>query len=179
MRIAVICCSLNPESRSAAMAESLRQPLEQAGVEADWIDLRDHPLPICDGSTAYAMPEVQAIGERVKAADGIILALPIYNYDGNAAAKNLIELTGKPAWLNKTVSFVCSAGGRGSFMSIMPMANSLMLDFRCVIVPRFVYADDSDFPHGAMSPIIEQRISELAEETVRMTAALSQSNAAT
>ena len=30
-------------------------------------------------------------------------------------------------------------------MSVMPFANSLMLDFRCVIVPRFVYATEMDF----------------------------------
>lgn len=161
------------------MAEYLREPLSRAEIEVDWIDLRDHPLPMCDGSTVYGQPEVQAMGERVRAADGVILALPIYNYDANAAAKNLIELTGKPAWLNKTVSFICSAGGRGSFMSIMPMANSLMLDFRCVIVPRFVYADDSDFDDGELSSLIQERIAELAEETVRMTSALSQANAST
>lgn len=159
------------------MAESLREPLARSGVEIDWIDLRDHDLPLCDGATVYGQPEVQAITERLKAADAAIFALPIYNYDGNAAAKNLIELTGKPVWLNKTVGFLCSAGGRGSFMSIMGMANSLMLDFRCVIVPRFVYADDSDFAEGGMSDLVEERIAELAEETVRMASALSQADA--
>ncbi len=177
MQIAVICCSLNPESRSTGMAESLREPLTRAGVRVDWIDLRDHDLPLCDGATVYGHPEVQALADRLKAADAAIFALPIYNYDGNAAAKNLIELTGKPVWLQKTVGFLCSAGGRGSFMSIMSMANSLMLDFRCVIVPRFVYADDSDFGGDGLSDLIETRIVELAHETVRMATALSQADA--
>jgi len=159
------------------MAEFLCEPLRRAGAEVDWIDLRDHDLPMCDGAAVYGNPEVQAMGDRLKAADAVIFALPIYNYDGNAAAKNIIELTGKPAWLHKTVGFLCSAGGRGSFMSIMGMANSLMLDFRCLIVPRFVYADDSDFADGGMSGIVEERIEELAQETVRIAAALSQQNA--
>ena len=30
-------------------------------------------------------------------------------------------------------------------MSIMGLANSLMLDFRCLIIPRFVYATSEDF----------------------------------
>ncbi|MEM9913542.1 MAG: NAD(P)H-dependent oxidoreductase [Planctomycetota bacterium] len=177
MRIAVICCSLNPESRSTGMAESLREPLARTGAEIDWIDLRDHDLPLCDGATVYGQPKVRAMVDRLQAADAAIFALPIYNYDGNAAAKNLIELTGKSVWLHKTVGFLCSAGGRGSYMSIMGMANSMMLDFRCVIVPRFVYADDSDFADGGMSDQVEERIVELAEETVRMGTALSQADA--
>ncbi|MEM1107448.1 MAG: NAD(P)H-dependent oxidoreductase [Planctomycetota bacterium] len=179
MQIAVICCSLNPESRSTAMAESLRAPLAKTGADIDWIDLREHDLPLCDGGPAYGSPVVQALVARLTAADAAIFALPIYNYDGNAAAKNLIELTGKGVWLNKTVGFLCSAGGRGSFMSIMGLANSLMLDFRCVIVPRFVYADNSDFATGSTAPPadVEARIVELAEETMRMASALSQADA--
>ncbi|MEM8738244.1 MAG: NAD(P)H-dependent oxidoreductase [Planctomycetota bacterium] len=171
MRTAVICCSLNPQSRSAAMAQHLRAPLENAGGTLDWIDLRDHDLPLCDGAAVYARPDVHGLARRVRDADALILALPIYNYDGNAAAKNFIELTGK-AWLGKTVSFVCSAGGRGSFMSVMPLANSLMLDFRCLVVPRFVYADDHDFPDGRMAPAVGQRLIDLAHETTRIAAAL-------
>ena len=172
MQIAVICCSLSPDSRSAGMAEKLRLPLREVGARLDWIDLREHELPLCDGATVYGRPEVQAMSQRIAEAQAVILALPIYNYDGNAAAKNLIELTGKNAWQHKTVGFVCSAGGRGSYMSIMPLANSLMLDFRCLIVPRFVYADDRDFEHGGMDRDVTDRIEELARETVRLSRAL-------
>ncbi|MEM7627408.1 MAG: NAD(P)H-dependent oxidoreductase [Planctomycetota bacterium] len=178
MQIAVICCSLNPDSRSTGMAENLRDPLAEAGARIDWIDLRDHDLPICDGTTVYGRSDVQAMTARIADADGVILAMPIYNYDGNAAAKNLIELTGKGAWLNKTVGFVCSAGSPVSYMSVMPLANSLMLDFRCLILPRFVYADDRDFDSNGMSEKIADRLNELARETVRITAALADAVAA-
>ncbi len=65
--------------------------------------------------------------------------MPVYNYDVNAVAKNFIELMGEDALGNKTVGFMLSAGGGGSYMAVMPFANSLMLDFRCWIVPRFLY----------------------------------------
>ena len=69
----------------------------------------------------------------------MIVAAPVYNYDVSASAKNMIELTGN-AWEDKMVGFLCAAGGMSSYMSVMAYANSLMLDFRCVIIPRFVYA---------------------------------------
>ena len=172
MRIAIVCCSLNPDSRSSGMAEHLRRPLAEAGVEVDWLDLREHNLPLCNGSTVYGNPTVREVHRRIEAADAAIMVLPIYNYDGNAAAKNLIELTGS-SWQHKIVGFVCSAGGRGSYMSVMSLANSLMLDFRCVIVPRFVYADDSDFDEHGPDPTVVDRLGDLARETVRMSNALS------
>jgi FMN reductase len=171
MRLAMICCSLNPDSRSAGLAERLRDAATEAGAEVDWIDLRDHDLPLCDGGSVYSQPEVQALGQRVKDAHAAIFAVPIYNYDGNAAAKNLIELTGS-AWTHKVVGFACSAGGRGSYMSILSLANSLMLDFRCHVVPRFVYADDGDFTDGHMSDTVAQRLDDLAAQTLHVAGAL-------
>jgi FMN reductase len=38
---------------------------------------------------------------------------------------------------NKVVGFLCAAGGKSSYMSVMRLANSLMLDFRCLIIPHF------------------------------------------
>ena len=58
--------------------------------------------------------------------------------------KNMIELTGS-AWEDKIVGFLCAAGGHTSYMSVMSYANSLMLDFRCVIIPRFAFATSDAF----------------------------------
>ncbi len=108
------------------------------------IDLREYVLPLCDGEGAYEHPHVTTLSALIEAARVIVVATPIYNYDANATAKNLVELTGS-AWENKTVGFLCAAGGASSYMSIMGLANSLMLDFRCLIIPRFVYAKGEDF----------------------------------
>lgn len=173
MKIAVVCCSLNPDSRSAALAEHLRQPLVDAGTETDWIDLREHPLPLCDGGAAYAHPAVGGLAARLAAADAAVLALPIYNYGVNAAAKNLIELAGR-GLTDKPVGLVCSAGGHASYMSVMGFAAGLMLDFRCWIVPRFVFAHDADFgPDARPSPDVVDRLESLGRETARAAVALS------
>jgi hypothetical protein len=57
----------------------------------------------------------------------------------------------------------------------MPLANSLMLDFRSIIIPRFVYAEGSDFGNGEIaSPDLNIRIEELAQSAIHFTEALSQ-----
>ena len=115
----------------------------------------------------------EELREKIQNAKGILFAVPIYNYDVNAAAKNLIELTGD-AWTNKVVGFLCAAGGKGSYMSVMSLANSLMLDFRCLIIPRFVYSTGEDFEEGEITdPNVRDRVSELAKELDRICMALS------
>jgi hypothetical protein len=60
-------------------------------------------------------------------------------------------------------------------MSIMGLANSLMLDFRCVIVPRFVYATNLAFEGvsgGSLKDLkIRERISRLADELIALSSA--------
>ncbi len=143
----VISCSLNPTSRSARLALHALDTLRVLAGGAELVDLRRTDLPMCDGGEAYRHENVASLAAKVSSAGPILLAVPIYNYDVNAAAKNLIELTGR-AWTGKVVGFICAAGGQGSFMSVMSLANSLMLDFRCLIVPRFVYATGEHFEDG-------------------------------
>ena len=89
----------------------------------------------------------------------------------NAVAKNLIELTGQ-AWNEKLVGFISAAGGKGSYMSPMSFANSLMLDFRCIIIPRFVYADKTCFNNGKINDAIKGRIEELVDASILLSKAL-------
>lgn len=180
MKVLIFACSLNPASRSAVLAEAAERALAADGCSTEVVDLREVELPLCDGGSAYAAPAVGDLSGKIAEADAVLLAVPIYNYDANAAAKNLIELTGR-AWTGKVVGFLCAAGGRGSFMSVMPLANSLMLDFRCLILPRFVYATGDDFEEGAdgetLAGPIGERVGELAGQVRRVAGALKQADA--
>ncbi|HEV2294655.1 MAG TPA: NAD(P)H-dependent oxidoreductase [Tepidisphaeraceae bacterium] len=177
MKILVVSCSLNPDSSSFALAQQVSSDLRAAGAEVEFVDLREHALPICDGQTC-TNPSVDELTGCIESADAVLLAAPIYNYDVNAAAKNLVEHTGS-AWEGKIVGFLAAAGGYGSYMSLMPLANSLMLDFRCLIVPRFVYATGADFADGRVSSAkVAGRITQLANETLRLARALRPSHTA-
>jgi FMN reductase len=167
MKFLVISTSANPDSNSRRMGQLAFDNLKKAGVDCQWIDTRELNLPVCDADTCYADPAVKQIAAAIEAADGILIAAPVYNYDVSAAAKNMIELTGE-AWNDKIVGFLCAAGGEGSYMSVMAYANSLMLDFRCTIIPRFVYATGEAFDEkGVTDRKIVKRIQELATEVIR------------
>ena len=168
----VISTSGNPSSNSRRMGKFAFDSLQKARVECEWIDLAGLDLPLCDANACYAHPSARKLDAAVEAAQGIIVAAPVYNYDVSASAKNMIELTGS-SWEDKIVGFLCAAGGTTSYMSVMAYANSLMLDFRCVIIPRFVYATGKGFDGDKITDDkILERIEQVARELVRFTEAL-------
>jgi len=170
--IVVLSASLHPDSRSRILAKQAKSKLDQMTEQVVWFDLSEKPLPMCDGMTAYSDPNVQELSTLITEADAVILASPVYNYDVNAAAKNAIELTGK-AWTNKLVGIMLAAGGPGSYMSAMGVANSLMLDFRCLVIPRFIYALGDAFQGNQLAdPLIDQRIDELVKDVCSLKQAL-------
>ncbi|NND99966.1 MAG: NAD(P)H-dependent oxidoreductase [Pirellulaceae bacterium] len=168
----VFSTSLNPGSRSRILANFAHERLQKASnSKSRLIDLAITTIPPCDASGCYTDPNVVKISKTIQAAQGILIATPIYNYNVSSSAKNLVELTGK-AWTDKVVGFLCAAGGEGSYMGCMGLANSLMLDFRTLVLPRFVYATGDAFAGDQIGDTeIENRIMGLVEQLMAVSQA--------
>lgn len=174
--ILVLSTSLHSGSRSRLLAKFAYDELEKKKSSADedlevkFVDLKESPLPFCDGQGSYQDPNVLKLGQLIEWADGILISGPIYNYDFGAVAKNMIELVGKKM-ADKPIGLLCAAGGDGSFMAPMSFASSLMLDFRCLVLPRFVYATGSHFYGDQISDQeISGRITQLCESMLKWAA---------
>ena len=153
------------------MANFLRESFHEE--EFEFFDLQENPLPLCDGDKCYDLPEVINLRKKIDKASGIIMAIPIYNFNVSSGAKNIVELGGKKLY-DKNFGFLCAAGGKNSYMSIMGLANSLMIDYRGYIIPRFVFAIKKDFDETKVIDFdIKERIKELGKEMIRITKALS------
>jgi NAD(P)H-dependent FMN reductase len=163
MNILIISSSLSKKSQSRKMAEYILNRLNSEEIDIEMLDLRDYNLPFCNGDEDSDISIVMDLKSMIREAQGILIATPIYNYNVNAAIKNLIELTGR-GWSDKVVGFICSAGGKSSYMSVMSLANSLMLDFRCIVIPRFVYTDDDS---RQLDDSIKKRLDQLSSELIR------------
>jgi NAD(P)H-dependent FMN reductase len=166
----IVCTALRRDSKTHTLARAMADCVAAAGLLPDMLDLGTDPLPPCDGAHCYADPAVQAATARVKAAAAVVFCSPIYNYQLNSAAKNFIEVTNS-GWPDKIVGLVVNAGGDRSFLSVLPLANSLWLDHHCLIAPRFVYVTPAAFdPNGALKPESEigARLTALAENLARL-----------
>jgi NAD(P)H-dependent FMN reductase len=166
MELLIISTSLNPESRSRLMARAAHAHAVEKGMEVGYLDLQEHPLPLCDGGSAFGAPALGPVQSKLEATRSILLCGPVYAYGMGAATKNLVELTGK-YWTEKPVGLMAAAGGKFSYMSLLTMANSLMLDYRCPIIPRYVFSDGSGFDAAGdgVLPGVKERIHELVETT--------------
>jgi FMN reductase len=74
---------------------------------------------------------------------------------------------------DKVVGFMGAAGGQRSYMAPLQLLNSLMLDFRSLIIPRFVYASRDAFKDEFITEEgLKERIRELVLQTHQLSKAI-------
>lgn len=161
--VTIIATSLNEQSMSQLIARLLETELIEGGTSCEFVDLREVDLPMTGSTASWESVDAAALAGKIEKSSHVIFAVPIYCYDVNAAAKNVIELIGR-SFTKKVVSFACSAGGANSYMSVMGMANHLMLDFRSIIVPRFLYVDPTGWNEDKLTEDMTERLKQLIED---------------
>jgi NAD(P)H-dependent FMN reductase len=167
VRVLILTTSLSPNSRSRVMGYYALNLLTQRGIDAELIDIRDlGDLPLAGSPSAWSPhPGLDLLKGKLRGATHLLLAVPIYNFAVSGLTKSIIELMGADELGGKTVGFCCAAGGPRGYMSVLPLANALMLDFRCWIVPRFVYATREEVVEGEIvSDDLRLRIEQLITE---------------
>ena len=153
------------------MARELYDVLKNKNIDFELIDLKDYDIPICDGDKCYDHETTIMLRKKVEEAKCVVISTPVYNFNVSSSAKNFVELTGK-MWEGKIAGFMTAAGGRSGYMSVMSLANSLMLDFRVVIIPKHVYAERSSFKDDEIEKGVKDRIEELADDMIKFSNAL-------
>lgn len=170
MSVLIVSTALRAGSKTGAVANSLRAAFEALRTPASVLDLATTPLPMCDGGACFKDFAVSAATAQVRAASAVILCFPVYNHQANAAAKNFVEVT-NDGWQGKVVGLVANGGTDRSYLAPLSMANSLMVDHRCVVVPRFVFVTPQNFGADGALPAggeIAARLDELAREVVHL-----------
>ncbi len=165
----ILACSLNTQSKSYKLADYTYKYLLKNDKNAELIDLRNIQLPLCDGGGCYKDPKTWELQEKINQASVILFAVPVYNYGMNATAKNVIDLAGT-GLLNKTIGFIAASGGEGSYMSLLPTMNTMMLQYRAIVIPRFVYASSKKFDENGdiNDKEIKKRLEDLANQSIEI-----------
>lgn len=110
--VAIIATSLDPDSRSQLLARVALEVAKQRELSATLVDLREFDIPISGTVASWESLDADRVRKILKPASLIVFAVAIYNFDVNSAAKNLVELMGSDVFEDKTIGFICAAGGR-------------------------------------------------------------------
>jgi NAD(P)H-dependent FMN reductase len=119
LKIKVILGSTRPNRFGEQAAQWIFDKAKQrSGLDVELLDLRDFPMPFFEepmppglAKDGYTHPVVTRWREKIREADGFIIASPEYNHGYPAVLKNALDYV-YFAWNRKAVGFV-SWGGLG------------------------------------------------------------------
>ncbi len=115
VKIVGIMGSLRPDSYSALALKQAASRIEALGAEVEILDLRDMTLPFCNGGSDYPKyPDVEILREKVKAADGLILATPEYHGSLSGVLKNALDLMSFEHLSDKVTGLISVLGGQSN-----------------------------------------------------------------
>lgn len=98
MKLLVFAGSLRADSCNKKFAREVLRLAKEAGVEGEFLDLKDYPMPPYDGDieTASGIPEAtKNLGKKIIAADALIISTPEYNGSIPGVLKNVVD------WLSR------------------------------------------------------------------------------
>ena len=142
-RVVGICGSLRRGSYTRMALRIALRGAEEAGVEAQLIDLREYQLAFCDGGDDEKLPkDVQRLRDDVQRAQGIILATPEYHGGYSGVLKNALDLMGFDEFQGKMIGLVGVSGGGMGAASPLSGLRSVGRALHAWVVPEQVGVPD-------------------------------------
>jgi FMN reductase len=138
LRIAGICGSIRKASYTRlALALALRGA-EEAGAQAELIDLRDYRVIFCDGKEdeSHYPEDVFKLREAVRRAQGIILATPEYQGGYSGVLKNALDLMGFEEFEGKMLGLIGVSDGRLGAFGAMHSLRDVVRALHAWVVPE-------------------------------------------
>lgn len=113
MKIVGIIGSLRQGSYSELALKQAAIKVEALGAEVEILDLKEMKLPFCNGDKEYPdYADVEILREKVKAADGLILATPEYHGSVSGVMKNALDLMSFEHLSGKVTGMISVLGGQ-------------------------------------------------------------------
>ncbi|MFC7115208.1 NADPH-dependent FMN reductase [Natronoarchaeum sp. GCM10025703] len=109
--VVAICGSLREESHTRNALLVALAGAEATGATIDLIDLRELDLPVFDADEPSA-GDAEALTDRVRQADAILLGTPMYHGSYSAPLKNALDYCGFDEFEDRSVGLLAVAGGR-------------------------------------------------------------------
>lgn len=182
MKILAFAASHRPESLNKKLALLASKKVRELGVEVDFAEYGEFDMPLYNDTISGNPPASASIfAKRAKDVDGIIIALPEYNWSFPANLKNIIDWTSiiKPAPLAGKTVFLMSAttGGRGGILGLQQIKPPLehLGMFICNRVSSLAHAhnafsENGEFMDKAQDKLLTATVSDFVDFTNKIQA---------
>ena len=148
-------------SRSNILLDRARHWLQSQGVEVVSYQARDFNAEDLLFAR-FDSPQIQALQAHVAAADGLLVATPVYKASFSGALKTLLDVLPERALLNKVVLPVATGGSSAHMLAVDYALKPVVAALKAQEVLHGVFADDSQIAYtdhgGQLAPALEQRL---------------------
>ncbi len=158
--IAIVSASQSKTSRSRLAARQAQHLLRQQDANVDLIDLQDLTIP--PYPHGYGDEALADLTKRFNAADGWVLAVPVYNWGPSGVLLNFLHyaLNDQPEQRYRPFVLLGGAGGQRSFLALDGVARTLIHEVSAVQVgpPILAAGDEADTERSHLHPDLQRRI---------------------
>lgn len=115
IKVVGIVGSLRSDSYSSLALHQAMERVKGLGASTEILDLKEMKLPFCNGGSDYPeFPDVEILRDKVKAADGLILATPEYHGSVSGVLKNALDLMSFEHLSGKVTGLISVLGGQSN-----------------------------------------------------------------
>ncbi|WPP46749.1 NADPH-dependent FMN reductase [Pseudomonas sp. AN-1] len=167
MLVVSLSGSPSQQSRSAGLLEWSRRWLSARGVEVVSFGVRDFAAEdLLYGR--FDSPQVIELAERVRVADGLLVATPVYKAAYSGALKTLLDLLPERALAHQVVLPLATAGSPAHLLALDYALKPVLAALKAEEVLQGVFADDRQtrYEEGrvVLSGELEQRLEAALEQ---------------
>jgi NAD(P)H-dependent FMN reductase len=163
-KLVAVVGSVTPPGRLRQAIEFTLNEARQSNPElvTELVDLADYKLSFADGRPLDAYgDDTAAVVAKLAAADGVLLATPVYRATYTGALKNLLDQTPLEALQAKPVALVAMGATLHHYLGADWQLRSVLGWFGALTLPTSVYLTSSHFSEGKLSD--ETAITELRQ----------------
>ncbi|MGO9604136.1 MAG: NADPH-dependent FMN reductase [Candidatus Binataceae bacterium] len=169
-KLVAIIGSVTPPGRLSGAIVSTLDALRAADnqIETSIINLADQKIAFADGRPPEQYgDDTAAVVRKVRDADAVIIASPVYRGSFTGALKNLLDQLPIEALLGKPVGIVAMGATNHHYLGVDWHLRDVLAWFGAFVIPSSVYLSSADFTDGKLSENAQNDLLALANAAVR------------
>jgi FMN reductase len=170
-KLIAVLGSVTPPGRllKALSAMTAAAQVSDSALEVDLVNLADVRIAYADGRAPEAYgDDTAAVVSRIRTADLIVLASPVYRASFTGALKNLLDHLPVEALMGKPCGIVAMGATMHHFLGVEWHLRQVLSWFGAVVAPTAVYLSSTDFIDGNLVDSAAADLAALADVLLRM-----------